>query len=453
MMRVGIIGAGPGGYEAAIRAAQLGMEVWLFEERELGGTCLNRGCIPTKALWQAGNVKKTVEDAETFGIGASAPTVDPARLYDRMDEVVTTLRGGIEELLRDRVTVVPARASLNADANIVANGEIYEVDRVLLASGSRPVRLPITGGELAWTSDELLRSREIPESLVVIGGGVIGLEFASIYAALGSEVTVLTDYLLPQADAWMVKRLRPHLKKQGITIEAGYLAESIALAGEEMTVCANHMKKDKTLTVTAKRVLMATGRRPATEGMGLETAGIECTRGIEVDANFKTAQDKVYAVGDCVRGNTMLAHVASSQAIHVVENWAGKAHEKNLTLIPSTVFLYPELAWVGMSEEEVKEKEIPYRSETFPMAANGKALTLGETAGVVKVIAREDDGKLLGVHVFGAHAGDLVASVTPVMARGGSVDDFLTAITAHPSLGEAVSEAMEKICGSAIHAR
>lgn len=452
MMRVGIIGAGPGGYEAAIRAAQLGMEVILFEERELGGTCLNRGCIPTKALWQAGKVLDTIENADQFGILVEKKSVDPARLYDRVNEVVATLRNGIEELLRDRVTVVHARASLNAKTEIVADGEIYEVDRVLIASGSRPMRLPIEGNELAWTSDELLASREIPKRLVMIGGGVIGLEFASIYARLGSAVSIVTDVLLPNQDVAMVKRVKAHLKRQGITLEVGYFAESIKQTEEGIVLAAKHIKKDATIYFETDRVIMATGRYPNIDDMGLRDAHIVTEKGIVVDENFRTTNEKVYAIGDCVDGNIMLAHVASSQAIHVIEMWAGKMQPKNLALVPSTVFLYPELAWVGMNEDEVKEKGIPYHSAMFMMAANGKALTMGETTGMVKIIAGED-GELLGVSIFGAHAGDLIAAVTPLMAQGGTIDDFLCAITAHPSLSEALGEAMEKWRGTAIHAR
>lgn len=458
--KVGIIGAGPGGYVAAIKLAKLGAEVILIEKDRVGGTCLNRGCIPTKTYFKTAEVIHNIRKSEDYGIfGDLKPEVDGEKLQNRKKEVVDKLVSGIEQLLKsyDNIKVYNGLGTLIDNKTIEIKGEEDRVevnfDAIILANGSKPQLPQLEGIDLenVITSDELLELTHIPKSLVVVGGGVIGLEFASIYQELGSEVTVLSSRILKNADGEISKRILPLLKKQGMKVHNDFRGKSITKEGEILKVVANHKTKDKEVEVEGEYVLIAGGRGPVYEGLDLEKLGLKGDKsGIEVDENFQTSLEGVYAIGDIVKGNPQLAHVASAQGEFVAELIMDKKPEINLKDYPSAVFTLDEVAHVGLSEEELKEENIEYLSSKFNFVANGKSLCDGNTNGFVKFLS-SPEGDILGVHILGSHANDLIAEATLAMANNLKIQDIMNTIHAHPTLSEAVVESASGIFGMAIH--
>ena len=429
-MRLLIIGAGPGGYETAVEAAKRGMEVTLITEGPLGGTCLNEGCIPTKTFCHYAelleqNLKAGLDCKPSFAAAA-----------ERKQAVIEQLRGGIEMLLKG-VQVVQGRAQFKDSKTVLCNGQEYTADKIIIATGSVSASLPIPGADSCLTSKEVLDLKEVPASLCVIGGGVIGLEFASIFRSFGSEVTVL-EYcpnILPRFDVDLAKRLKQSLSKRGINIEVQ--AQVTGIDGGTVT----YLKKDKEFTVQADKILMAVGRRPNVEGLNLEAAGIDYTRkGITVNDRFETSVPGVFAIGD-VTGGIMLAHAATYQGLHALNGICGQQDSIRFDLIPAAVFTMPEVAAVGLTEEQCKEQELPVRCLKSFYRANGKAVSMDETDGYCKLIVSES-GSVLGAHLMGTHASDLIHEIAAAMNLGATLEQLQSVIHAHPTLSEVLQSAL-----------
>lgn len=427
-----IIGAGPGGYETAVEAVKRGMEVTLITEGPLGGTCLNEGCIPTKTFCHYAelleqNLKAGLDCKPSFAAAA-----------ERKQAVIEQLRGGIDMLLKN-VQVVRGKAQFKDAKTVVCNGQEYTADKIIIATGSVSAVLPIPGAEGCLTSKEILELTEVPGSLCVIGGGVIGLEFASIFRSFGSEVTVLEfcPNILPRFDVDLAKRLKLSLSKRGINIEVQ--AQVTRIDGNTVT----YIKKDKESTVQADKILMAVGRRPNTDGLNLEAAGIDFTRkGITVNDRFETNVPGIYAVGD-VTGGIMLAHAATYQGMHALNAICGKTDSIRFDLVPAAVFTMPEVAMVGLTEEQCKEQQLEFRCLKSFYRANGKAVSMDETDGYCKVIV-DNNGKVLGAHIMGAHASDLIHEITTAINLGASLDQLQSVIHAHPTLSEVLQSALHQ---------
>lgn len=458
-----IIGGGPGGYVAAIRARQLGMTVTLVEKEAVGGTCLNHGCIPTKAYYRNAEIMRDLSQAEEFGISVAGLKFSMQKARERKERIVKTLVSGVEKLLNDYgVEVVKGNATL-LDRSTVAVGQgdrsrvppeqKIEAARILLATGSTSACLPIPGLELDGVVDStsLLQINQVPSRLAIIGGGVIGLEFACIFNSFGSQVTVI-EYLpsiLNLLDREISKRMGVFLKRQGIIVHSSTAVEKVERNGNELLLSAKGKKGD--ISIPADLVLVSAGRRPLTAGLNLETLGIATDEHgfIKVDENYATTVPDIYAIGDVI-GGLMLAHVASEEGIVAVEKMAGHSSQLHYNAVPSCIFTFPEIATVGLSEEECASRGIKYRVGKFNFAANGKALALGDTDGLVKVIADEDD-VIRGVHIIGPHVSDLILEGTMLVKEEVKASNFVGTIHAHPTLGEALMEAILDVNGQALH--
>ena len=429
-MRLLIIGGGPGGYETAVEAAKRGLEVTLISEGPLGGTCLNEGCIPTKTFC---HYAELIEQNLKAGLDCKPSFATAAQ---RKQAVVEQLRSGIDMLLKN-VQVVRGRAEFKDSKTVICNAQEYSADKIIIATGSVSASLPIPGAESCLTSKEILDLTEVPGSLCVIGGGVIGLEFASIFRSFGSEVTVL-EYcpnILPRFDVDLAKRLKQLLSKRGINIEVQ--AQVTRIDGNTVT----YIKKDKEFTVLADKVLMAVGRRPNVDGLNLEAAGVDYTRkGITVNDRFETSVPGIYAIGD-VTGGIMLAHAATYQGLHALNGICGLQDSIRFDLIPAAVFTMPEVATVGMTEEQCKEQSLEVRPLKSFYRANGKAVSMDETDGYCKVIV-DNDGKVLGAHIMGAHASDLIHEIAAAMNLGATLQQLQSVIHAHPTLSEVLQSAL-----------
>jgi dihydrolipoamide dehydrogenase len=456
--RIVVIGGGPGGYVAAIRGAQLGAQVTLIERHKIGGTCLNYGCIPTKTLYRNAELLNTLKHIDDFGISVGEVSIDVDKIQKRKDEIVTQLVTGIEQLIKvNDIDVIQGSASFVSEDTLLVtkeDGETFHItcDDIIVASGSKPSMLPLEGIDLPGviTSKELLEFESVPKRLVIIGGGVIAMEFAGIFAAMGSEVDVVirSDRFLKEVDSEITKRFAPYLKKKGINLHKNVsfvriekTEDGIALVGET---------KKGEVKFPADQILVSTGRSPVLEGLNLEAAGIEYTRkGITVDAHYKTTAKNIYAIGD-VNGKIMLAHAASHQGIAAAEAIMGIEHKGNHDVVPNCIFVFPEISSVGLSEDEAAEKGIEIKKSKFMFGANGKALSIGEPEGFIKVISDMDD-VILGVHILGPHASDLIHEGALAITSGLKVDDIANTIHAHPTLGEAFAEATMGLKGEAIH--
>ena len=416
-MRIIIIGAGPGGYETAAEAASRGIEVVLVQDGPLGGTCLNEGCIPTKAL-----------------CAMDAP--DQARKA----EIIAQLQGGVAQLLRNKlITIVPGRARLAGPRSVEVDGQVYEADAVIIATGSVSASLPIPGADQTLDSAAMLNLDYVPGKLCVIGGGVIGLEFASIYRKFGSEVTVLEfcPNILPRFDVDLSKRLKASLAKRGITIETSARVTAV----ENGTV--RWTKAEKDFSVQADCVLMAVGRRPNLASLNLDDLGIRYTpRGIEVDSDFQTSVPGIYAIGD-ITGGMMLAHVATAQGRRALNHICGQGDGIDFSVVPAAVFTVPEVATVGKTEEECAGMDIAVGKANY--RANGKAVASGQADGWCKVLADKADGRILGVHIMGAHASDIIHEAAVLVALGAITKNARDIIHAHPTLSEVLYAAIPNV--------
>lgn len=453
-----IIGGGPGGYVAAIRAAQLGAKVALIEKCELGGTCLNRGCIPTKVLYRNAEILNTLKNSSEFGIKVDSYSFDIKEIQNRKNKIVSKLVSGVEQLLKaNNVEVILGTASLkdkNTVSVLFSNGELREItsNDIIIATGSIPLIPKIPGINLqgVFTSDSILEFKEVPNKLAIIGGGVIGMEFASIFSALGSKVTVIEflPSILSQVDIDLTKRLTVSLKRKGIDINTYTKVISIEKNNEKLIVTAEG-KKGKIL-LTVDNVLLSVGRMPMTFGLNVYKLGIMYNKNaIVVDENYETNIPHIYAIGD-VNGKCMLAHVASHQGKKVAERIMGCPASYSSGIIPSCIFVFPEIACVGITENEAKEKGIEYKTSKFLFGANAKALTLGEGEGMVKIIAGLDD-TILGVHIMGPHASDLIHEGAMAINNNMVAQNITSMIHAHPTLSEAFEEAILGLTGEAIH--
>lgn len=448
-----VIGGGPGGYVAAIRARQLGMDVCLIEKDSLGGTCLNRGCIPTKAYFQNAMVLKTLARLEEYNARAENISFDLAGARDRKNGIVTRLVSGIRDLLKgNQVEVVNGEAVIAGPGLVLVAGAEIAARRILIATGSEPAKLDIPGVDApgVMTSDALLELGLVPRRLAIIGGGVIGMEFACIFNAFGSKVTVL-EYqpeILGALDQEIVKRMGIFLKKQKIEVQVQTSVERIEQQDEALTVCAQGRKGS--VACEADAVLLATGRRPFTAGLGIEQLGLECDRGfICVDANYETGVPDIFAIGDVIKG-PMLAHLASEEGITAVERMAGQDSRLDYDAVPSCVFSFPEIASVGLSQEEAASRGLEIRVGKSMFVANGKALAMGETDGMVKVIADLEE-TIVGLHVIGPHASDLIQEACVIVRNRLKLADVISTMHPHPTLGEALHEAVMDAKGEAIH--
>ena len=452
-MRIIVIGAGPGGYETALLAAKRGVEVVLVESGHVGGTCLNEGCIPTKSFCRNAEVLDGLREAGSFGIAGLEYSFDFSSVVTRKNAVVEQLRVGVEGLLGHKlITLVRGKASFKDPhtVTVIPSGEEespkeYIADYIIIATGSVSASLPIPGADLPGilTSKEILDIEEVPKRLCVIGGGVIGLEFASVFRSFGSEVTVL-EYckdILPRFDTDLAKRLKQSLGKRGIDINTQAQVTEVVLSGTEYRVA--YTRKGREESVVADKVLMAVGRKANVDSLNLSDIGVEFTpRGILVDEKtMQTSIPHIYAVGD-INGKMMLAHAATFQGIVALDHIMGVENHIDLNVMPAAVFTSPEAASVGMTEDECKEKGIPVRCLKSFFRANGKAVAMGETDGFCKVVASAESGRVLGCHLFGPHASDIVQEACALISRKASVEDFKDVIHTHPTLTEVLQSAI-----------
>ncbi|MCX6955902.1 MAG: dihydrolipoyl dehydrogenase [Verrucomicrobia bacterium] len=449
-----VIGAGPGGYVCAFRAAQLGLKVALVEKRAtLGGTCLNVGCIPSKALLASSeHYVFAKQHAAEHGVKLGSVELDLATLLKKKDAVVTKLVGGVAQLAKARkITVVTGAASF-VSANTVAVGDQQlTAKNIVIATGSAPVELPFMkfDGKTVVSSDHAIAFDSVPKKLVVVGGGVIGVELGSVWARLGAEVTVVEflPKIIATYDDDIVRNFTRLMQKQGLKIEVG--AKVTGYANGLLTAERGTEK----LSFPADKVLVAVGRRPFTDALALDKAGVQLDekKRIKVDAHLKTTAPGIWAIGDVVAG-PMLAHKAEEDGVAVAEWIAGKAGHVNWDLVPGIVYTDPEVASVGLGEDQAKAAGIAINVGKFNFAANGRAIAADSTDGYVKIIADATTDKILGAQILGRNAGELISEIVTHMEYGGSAEDLARTIHAHPTMSEAVKEAALAVSKSALHA-
>lgn len=451
-----VIGGGPGGYVAAIRAAQLGAKVSVIEKRDLGGTCLNRGCIPTKVLCKNAEILHTLNHIEDFGVKVSDYSIDIEKIQQRKGEVIDKLVGGVSTLLQANGVDVLRGEAVIEDKNTVRvklqEGGEKEITtkNLIIATGSEISMPPISGINLPGVigTDELLEFKEIPKRLVVIGSGVIGIEFANIFKNLGSEVTIFSSRLLKRTDSDISKRFTAYIKKQGVKVN-NLRASEICKTDNGLLVKGQSPKGE--VETEADVVLVASGRVPCFGGIDLERLGIEYDeKGIKVDEYYETNVKGIYAIGDVI-GGMMLAHAASNEGIKAVERIMGVLQAPDNAVVPDCIFASPEIAYVGLTEQQAKEKGLDYEVSKFMFGANGKALALGEPDGFVKVIATKEEKIIIGVHIMGPHASDLIHEGTLAISKKLNARDIASTVHAHPTLSEAFYEAVLGLNGEAIH--
>ena len=432
-----IIGSGPGGYKAAEYAAKNGLSVTLFEQSELGGTFLNTGCTPTKTFCRHAAVLRDLQHADTFGIKNLSYEFQFSAVQQRKQGVVEQLRQGVATLLAaPGITIVRERASFADTHTVVAGGKECSAQHIIIATGSSPKLLPIEGAELegVLTSSEMLSIDHVPRRLCIIGAGVVGMEMASCFAAFGSEVTVVEfqKECLPMLDSDIAKRLRKSVPAE-IHVQSA-VSKIERSADGSLTVLFE--KKDKPQSVCADIVLLATGRTPNTDGLNLEAVGVAYDRnGIKTNENMRTTVPHIYAIGD-VNGRCMLAHAATMQGIHVVNILLGMQDEIEFGIMPSAIFTMPEAGCVGVSEDQCKEQGLDYVCRKAYYRANGKALAMNETEGMLKLLADSQTGRIMGCHIFGVHAADIVQEVSSLMCRQTTLQQLHDMIHIHPTLGE-----------------
>jgi dihydrolipoamide dehydrogenase len=449
-----IIGAGPGGYVAAIKAAQLGAKVALIEKEALGGVCLNIGCIPTKALIQRAKIFRNIINSEKYGISLDKKSLkaDWPAIVKRKDEIVKRLTGGVGMLLsRNGVEVIKGEAKVLDPNHVEVNGEILEAKNLILATGASPIVPPIPGVKEAYeagiivTSKELLSLENLPEKLVIIGGGVIGVEFATIFGTFGTQVTIIEklDRILMNVDDDARNLILKILKRNNIEI----ITEATVTAVNESEV--SYEKDGKTISVSAQKILMSVGMRPNTKAF--EHLNLSTERGaIITNERLQTSIPNVYAIGD-LNGKMMLAHVASHEGIVAVENIMGKNSTVDYSKMPSGIYGFPEIAMVGLTETQAQEQGYDYQVGRFPFSALGKALADGETDGFVKIIADKKYGEIIGVHIVAENAMEMISEGSITMELEGTTSEISNTVHPHPSLSEAFMEAAMAALNKPIH--
>lgn len=462
-----VIGAGPAGYVAAIRCAQLGLNTACVDEWSdstgtpaLGGTCLNVGCIPSKALLDSSeNYYRVQHHLHAHGIQIKDASVDIQAMLARKDNIVRNLTQGIQGLFKhNKITQIYGHGRLLTKLRVeVTDGkekQILQASNVILASGSKPIELPIApfDGNRIVDSTGALEFKQVPKRLGVIGGGVIGLELGSVWRRLGAEVVVLEALttFLPAVDQQIAQDAERQFKKQGLDIKVGATVTEVKKSGKSVVVSYTHASGDHELKVD--RLIVSVGRRPHTEGLFDEGVGIELDEHgfIKVDDVCRTGIPGVYAIGDVVRG-PMLAHKGSEEGVAVAELVAGQSAHVNYDVIPWVIYTEPEIAWVGRTEQQLQQDGIPYNTGTFPFAATGRALAIDQTTGRVKMLAHAETDEILGVHIVGAQASELIAEVVVAMEFSASAEDIARTVHAHPTLSEAMHEAALSVHKRAIH--
>lgn len=457
--RITVIGGGPGGYVAAIRASQLGAKVTLVEKERLGGTCLNVGCIPTKVLLHTSEIYSEYKSSQDIGLKISSVEVDWDKLQQRKTEVVNQLVNGVYGLLgSNNVELIVGSAEI-IDKNKVkivkkeGPSIILGSEGIIIASGSLPF-IPSFGGinlDGVIDSTAALSLRKLPKKMVIIGGGVIGVEFATIFNSLGCEVTIIEmlPHILPPIDREIADMLHKNLIEEGIKIYND--AKVLSIEKTEKGLCANVMMSGKEFSVEGENILISIGRRANISELNLKAIGIECEKGcILVDDRMETSIKGIYAVGDC-NGRNMLAHVASRQGEIAAENLMGIDSKMDYKVIPSCVFTKPELASVGLTEEQAVQKGIDYKVGRFPLTANGKSIIMNDFKGLIKIIADKKYGEILGVHILGPRATELITEGALAISLEATVDEIVNTIHAHPTVGEALKEAALDADNIAIH--
>lgn len=449
---VTVIGSGPGGYVAAIRCAQLGMKTAIIEKYpDLGGTCLNVGCIPSKALLDSSEHFHNAQTSfKTHGIELSNLKVDFGQMIKRKDEVVKQMNNGVNFLMKKNKIDVHIGTGSFVDKNTIKitnkEGEKeIKTDKVIIATGSKPASLPFAqiDKKRIITSTEALSLKEIPKHMIVIGGGIIGMELGSVYARLGAKITVVEylDSIIPTLDKTLGRELQRSTKKLGIDFKLSHKVTAVENKGKSVVVKAEN-KKGEEVNIEADYCLIAIGRRPYTEGLGLDKVGIPTDKAgrVEVDDNLRTNVDNIYAIGDVIKG-PMLAHKAEEEGVFVAEKIAGQKPHVNYLLIPGVVYTWPEVASVGYTEEQLKEKGQAYKKGSFPFKASGRATASMDTDGQVKVLADEKTDEILGVHIIGPRAADMIAEAVVAMEFRASAEDVARMSHAHPTYTEALKEA------------
>jgi dihydrolipoamide dehydrogenase len=461
-----IIGGGPGGYVAAIRAAQLGFTVAVVEKRKaLGGTCLNEGCIPSKALLDSSELFVQARDKFAgHGILVEPPTLDLAKMMQRKDDIITRLTRGIASLFKKyKITLVAGTGrlgktlddgTLQVIANTADGEQTLQSKRILLATGSVAIDLPglPQDGERIGQARDALEYTAVPEHLVVIGGGYIGLELGSVWLRLGARVTVveMLEQMLPATDQEVSEALLKSLQKQGMTIHAGTRVSGMEQNEAGITL---QLEGKVQQSLSCDKVLVAAGRKPCLDGLGLDEAGVKLneSRRIVVDDNYQTSARNIYAIGDLIHG-PMLAHKAMDEGVVFAERLTDEHPVVDYDLIPGVVYTHPEAASVGATEEQLKKQGTPYKVGRFPFMASGRARAMDNVDGFVKVLANPDGGRLLGVHIIGPCASELISEAVTVMSFSGSIEDIALTMHAHPTLSEAFKEAALGAFGKAVHA-
>ena len=440
-----VIGAGPGGYTAAICAAQLGGKVAIIEKGDLGGTCLNKGCIPTKSLIASIHILDCIRKAKEFGIVIEKEKIDFANVIARKERIVKQLRNGVNYLLKSYgIEVIKGNAYFISSSEVKVKDEIFRFKKCIIATGSIPSAIPgiEIDGENIMTSDELLEIKEIPFSLLIIGGGVIGLEFACIFQSLGTKVTIVEvlPYILPDEDREISQTLERILKKKGIDIKTNTTVREINYADKGLEIVLESSNGLSRLLV--EKVLVATGRRPCIEGLGLENAGIICENNkIIVNKKMETNIKNIYAIGDVI-GAPFLAHKAYAEAMVAAKNAMGGETIIDYKAIPHCIFTIPEVASVGLTEEQAKEKGYKIKIGKFPFMANGKAVTLGEINGFVKVIVDRDSDIILGIHILGVQATEMITQAALAIDLECTTEKLIRIIYPHPTLSETIFQAV-----------
>lgn len=446
---VAVLGGGPGGYEAAIRCAQLGLKTCLVEARELGGTCLNRGCIPTKALLHGAEVYEGARTGEIFGISGEVK-LDYARLAAFKDAQVNRLVKGIEALEQaNGVEVVRGFGVVTGPNALRVDARTITYDKLILAMGSAPMKPPVPGMDAAYTSDDVLAATFVPSTIIIIGGGVIGIEFATLFSSLGKRVTVIEMMpdILPGAIPEITSRTRTILRKKGVEFILGAKVTGVQ-GGKSVTFEKDGVEDSR----RAQAVVVCAGRRPMTAGCGLESIGLATDRRgyIEVDDHLRTAVGDVYAIGD-ITGKIQLAHVASAQGMAAAANCAGRDAAMRYDRVPACIYTSPEIAYVGLSEEAARAQGIEVETGSFNIAANGRCLVMNEQSGLCKVVAEKGSGRILGCQIMAPRATDMIAEVAAVMAHGGTVGSLSGVIHPHPTVSEIIAEATHDVEGLAVN--
>ncbi len=448
---VAVIGGGPGGYVAAIRAAKLGKKTVLVEKDKVGGTCLNRGCIPTKAMLHSAEVYEEMLKAADLGISAENIAFDYAKIAERKEAVVGRLVGGISGLLRkNKVTVKNGKAVLTSKNTFKIGDEEVEAEKIILATGSFPANVPIKGADKkgVMNSDGVLALTECPESIVIIGGGVIGIEFATLFNTLGKKVTVveMLPNIMNGMDLEICNTMKAILQSRGIDI---YTNAKVVEIKDGLEVVFEF--EGKQLSANGDVVVMAVGRRPDTKDIGLEALGINMNRGfVQVDEYLRTNIPNIYAIGD-ITGKIQLAHVASAQGLVAAHNCAGENKVMRYNIVPACIYTNPEIASVGLTEAQAKDKGIELKIGKFNVAGNGRSMVMGASEGFVKILTDAKTGEILGAHIMAPRATDMIAEIATAMKAEATIEEVADTIHPHPTVSEIIMEAAHDVEGLCVH--